>query len=74
MAEEPENLILQYLRKFDGVLQRVAEDVHEVKVRLTHVEENLTIVHRRLDRVEGRLERIEKRLELIDSPYGGVRE
>ena len=74
MADEPQNLVLQYLRKFDGALQGLTEDVHEIKVRLTHVEENLTIVHRRLDRVEGRLERIEKRLELIDSPYGGVRE
>ncbi len=74
MAEEPENLVLHYLRRFDERLERMEFDVHDIKVRLTHVEENQSIVHRRLDRIDDRLDRIEKRLELNDHPYGGVRE
>ena len=74
MAEEPDNIVLHYLRRFDERQERMATDLHDIKGRLTNVEENQTIVHRRLDRIEDRLDRIEKRLELIDSPYGGVRE
>jgi hypothetical protein len=72
MADEPENILLQYMRRFDERQERMSVDIHEG--RLTHVEENQTIVHRRLDRIEDRLDRIEKRLELVDSPYGGMRE
>jgi DNA repair ATPase RecN len=74
MVDEPDHILLQYMRRFDEKLDRVVADVQEIKVRLTNVEENLTIVHRRLDRMDARIERIEKRLELVDSPYGGVRE
>jgi cob(I)alamin adenosyltransferase len=74
MADEPDNLILQYLRRFDTRLERIEFDIHDLKVRMTHVEENQMLVHRRLDRIDDRLDRIEKRLDLVDSPYGGVRE
>ena len=81
MADEADNLILEYMRRFDiqlkvfdSKLDRLGEDMHELKVRMTHVDENLAGVHRSLDRMDFRMERIEKRLELIDSPYGGVRE
>jgi hypothetical protein len=74
MADEPDHILLQYMRRFDERQERMAVDIHDIKVRLTNVEENQTIAHRRLDRIDERLDRIEKRLELIDSPYGGVRE
>ena len=81
MTEEPDNLILAMLRKaderaarMDSKLDRVIEDVRDLKVRMTHVEEGLAGVNRRLDRLDDRVERIEKRLDLVDSPYGGVRE
>jgi DNA repair ATPase RecN len=74
MADEPDNIVLQYLRRFDEKLDRIGEDVRELKVRVTHVEENQTIVHRRLDRVEQRLDRIERRLELTGSPLTGFAE
>jgi DNA repair ATPase RecN len=62
------------MRRFDAQLQRMCEDIHEMRVRLTNVEESQSIIHRRLDRMDERLERIERRLELVGSPYGGVRE
>jgi hypothetical protein len=71
---EPENLTLQMLRKMDGKLDRLVEDVQDIKIPMTHVEEGLAGVNRRLDRLEVRVDRIEKRLELVDGPYGGVRE
>jgi hypothetical protein len=74
MADEPENLTLRYLRSIDQKVDRLVEDVRDLKVRMTGVEEGLVGVNRRLDRVEDRLDRIETRLELVDNPYGGVRE
>jgi hypothetical protein len=44
---------------------RVHDDVKDIKVRLTSVEEALAGVNRRIDRTEGRLDRIERRLELV---------
>ena len=73
MAEEPDNLVLQLLRRMDTKLDRVLEDVSDLKVRMTHVEEGLAGVNRRLDRLEARIDRIEQRPDLV-SPYGGVRE
>jgi predicted nuclease with TOPRIM domain len=74
MAEEPDNLVLQMLRRMDAKLDRVGEDIRDLKVRMSSLEENAAVVNRRLDRIEDRLDRIEKRLDLVDSPYGGVRE
>ena len=81
MADEPENLVLQILRRVESrvnrieeKLDRVGEDVRDLSIRLAHVEENQVGVHRRLDRLDQRVERIEKRLDLVDFPYGGVRE
>jgi len=74
MAEEPDNLVLKMLRRMDAKLDRVGEDIRDLKVRMSSLEENAAVVNRRLDRIEDRLDRIEKRLDLVDSPYGGVRE
>ena len=69
MATEPDNIILQYLRPFDEKLDRVIDEMLDVKVRLTAVEEGLAGVNRRLDRLEIRVERIEPRLDLVDQPH-----
>jgi archaellum component FlaC len=66
MADEPDNIVLAILRKIDQRTERMAEDLHDLKTRVTAVEEGLAGVHRRLDRLEVRVERIEKRLELSD--------
>ncbi|MEX2643553.1 MAG: hypothetical protein WD270_08875 [Acetobacterales bacterium] len=66
MAGEPDNVVLVLLRKIDERTERMAEDLQDLKVRVTSVEEGLAGVNRRLDRIEGRVERIERRLELTD--------
>ena len=69
MANEQDNLVLVYLRRFDEKLDRIADDVRDIKVRLTSVEEGLAGVNRRLDRIEMRVDRIERRLDLVDQPH-----
>jgi archaellum component FlaC len=65
MVNEPENLVLRQLHSMDGKLDRILDDVHDLKIRMTSVEEGLSGVHRRLDRVEQRVDRIEMRLDLV---------
>ena len=72
MSEQPENLMLVFLRRIDEKLDRVIEDVRDLKIRVTNVEEGLAGVHRRLDRTDARLDRIERRLDLADQPHQGM--
>jgi len=67
MAKEPESVVLVLLRKIDERTERMADDLQDLKVRVTSVEEGLAGVNRRLDRLESRVERIERRLELTDA-------
>jgi len=69
MADQPDNIVLALLRKIDQRTERMAEDLQDLKTRVTGVEEGLAGVNRRLDRLENRVERIEKRLELSDMPH-----
>jgi hypothetical protein len=68
MADEPESLVLRYLRNIDQKVDRLIDDVKDIKLRLTLVEEGLAGANRRIDRVEDRLDRIERRLHLEDAP------
>ncbi len=70
MAEEPESIGLQDLRRIDQKVDRVIDDVRDLKVRMTSIEEGLAGVNRRLDRMEWRTDRIERRLDLADHPPG----
>jgi len=65
MADEPDNLVLVLLRRMDTKIDRLIDDVHELKVRMTAVETNLAGVQRRIDRLEDRVEHIERRLDLV---------
>jgi len=76
MADTPDQLIFEYLRRMDSKLDRVIEDIGDLKVRMTSVEERLAQVelsiagiNRRLDRVETRLDRIDRRLDLTEQPH-----
>jgi len=69
MVDEPENVVLVMLRRIDQRTERMADDIYDVKVRMTHVEEGLAGVNRRMDRLEQRVERIERRLDLVETPH-----
>ena len=66
MADEPDDLTLQLLRRMDAKLDRVIDDVHDLKVRMSSVEEAMAGIHRRLDRLDVCVDRIERRLDLVD--------
>ena len=69
MAEEPDNIVSQYLRRIDAKVDRISDDMRDIKVRLTAVDEGLAGVQRRIDRLENRVDRIEHRLDLVDLPH-----
>jgi hypothetical protein len=75
MSDQPENLMLVYLRRLDEKIDRLAEDMREVKLRLTALEtavgnlaatemSHYAIMADRTDRLTARIERIETRLDL----------
>lgn len=68
-----ENLTLTILRRIDQRVDRLADDMQEVKGRLGVLEHQVAgfglkfaTVFSRLDRMDRRLDRIERRLELTD--------
>ena len=70
MADEPANLVLEILPRMDAKVDRVLEDMHDLKARMTGVETALAGVQRRIDRMEDRLDHIERRFELSDAHPG----
>ncbi len=50
---EPDNVVLAYLRRIDEKGDRVIDDVRDIKLRVTNLEEGQAGIQRRLDRVEG---------------------
>lgn len=67
MAKEPDNLTLKLLRRLDEKTGRLLDDMHDLKVCITVVEEGLAGVYRRMDRLDERLERVERRLDLTEA-------
>ncbi|MCF4166004.1 hypothetical protein L2U69_10145 [Zavarzinia compransoris] len=67
MADDPENLTPRYLRRLDEKLDRLIDDIGDLKARATAVEEGLAGVNRRIDRLENRMDRIERRLNLQEA-------
>jgi len=78
MSEATENLLLEHLRHIRGRVDLIADDMKEVKLRLSSLESSLSLVRREIivgdetgarqqasiDRIVERLERIEHRLDL----------
>lgn len=78
MSESSESLVLEHLRHIRGRVDLIADDMKEVKLRLSSLESSLSLVRREIiagdetgarqqvsiDRIMERLERIEHRLDL----------
>jgi hypothetical protein len=60
--------VLTGQRRTDAKLDRIIDDLADLKVRTTNTEEGLAGVNRRLDRLDVRMDRIERRLDLTDAP------
>jgi hypothetical protein len=66
---EPDNVVLVYLRRIDEKVDRVIDDVRDIKFRVTNFEEGQAGIQRRSDRVEAWLDRIERHLDLVELPH-----
>ncbi len=71
MSDEPDNLVLVYLRRMEVKLDKVADDMSDVRRRVTSLEGAVSLLHGdfsgqslRMDRVDARLDRIERRIDL----------
>ncbi len=67
MPDQPDALVLALLRKLDEKLDRVSDDLREIKTRVGILEQQYASMSNRIDRIESRLERIERRLELAEA-------
>ena len=78
MTDNAENLVLEHLRHIRGRVDLIADDMKEVKLKLSTLESSLSLVRQEIiigdetgarqqasiDLIMDRLERIEHRLEL----------
>ncbi|MCB8883274.1 hypothetical protein ACELLULO517_23700 [Acidisoma cellulosilytica] len=81
MPDEPDNILLAYMRRFDEKLDRVIQTQGDHSARLSQLDlgqagmrrdfavqaESIALLGMRLDRLGERLERIERRLGLIEA-------
>jgi hypothetical protein len=78
MVDEPDSLVLRYLRRIDESVGQLRDDMREVKTRLNSVEVavvNVASVEMshyaatadRLDRLTAPVERMERRLDLQEA-------
>ena len=72
MTTETDSMVLTLLRRMDAKLDRVVEDMADVKTRITSLEAQVAQLHldfagqsARIDRIEKRLDRIDRRLDLL---------
>jgi hypothetical protein len=59
--------VLEGQRRTEIKVDRLIDDLADLKLRTTSTEEALAGVNRRLDRLDIRLERIERRLDLAEA-------
>ena len=74
MADEPFNLMLEHLKRFQATLDSMRLDMLDLKVRMSAIETNfgqmsyqIGGINGRLDRLDERVARIERRLDLIEA-------
>jgi len=78
MSDQPESLTVIFPRRLDAKMDRVLDDMGDVRHRLTTLEiqvgqlasteaSHYAGLAQRIDRVEQRLDRIERRLDLVEA-------
>lgn len=67
MSDLPaEPYLIGLMRRVEHKLDRLIDELHEIKVRVTAIDEALAGVNRRLDRIEARFETLERRMDLVE--------
>ena len=74
MSDDPENLILVYLRRIDEKIDRLSDDIGDLRQRVTSLDEqaarirgDMVAMSSRIDGIRKRLDRIERRFDLVGS-------
>ena len=74
MSDQPDSLILVYLRRIDERLERMEGDMQDLKHRVTALEEGQSRLlslysglQHRMDHFDERLARMERRLDLTEA-------
>ncbi len=74
MTENVDNRLLEHMRAIRGGMDKMAEDIGDIKLRLESIETYVAQLHKdsahvqvRVDRMDDRMARIEKRLELVNN-------
>jgi hypothetical protein len=77
MADEPDNLVLVYLRRFDQQLGEMRADIRSLVLRVGALEQRFSAPEARFIGLEGqmigangRLDRIGRRLDLVEPAHG----
>ena len=80
MSEEPENLVLVYLRRIDGRQERMEAMLADHGQRLSRIEfanarllgnqgadaEGAALQHLQIDRMRAEIDRLKRRLDIVD--------
>ena len=74
MADEPNNIVLEYLRHIRRAVDRIELDLTDVKSRVSSLEQVqgqilalMGTMNQRMDRFDERLGRVERRFDLVDT-------
>jgi len=66
MAEKTDNIILEYLRRFDGRQARFEDALRDMSARLSSIESYLATMHGDVARHGGEIESVKARLDRIE--------
>jgi len=61
VAENVENLVLEYLRRIDHKVDALADDVRDMKLRMSDLQLRVSAMQADIARIDGRLDRIDLR-------------
>jgi len=67
MSEQPENIILIFLRRLDQKVDRLIDDVSDLKLHVSAVVAAVARVDSRLDRLEHRFDVLEQRQDSFEA-------
>lgn len=74
MAEQPDSIVIEMLKRIRASQERMELDITDLKVRVSSLElhqgQILTLlggINQRLDRLDERVARVERRLDLVDA-------
>jgi hypothetical protein len=66
MSDHPDNILLIYMRRLDQKLDRLIDDVSDLKLRVSGVEAEIGRLRVDIAGVNSRLDRLEHRFDLLE--------